>query len=118
MDNLLTAATEPDQRFSQILSALNHVTTKMDLIHSNMITSHISSDNNVVKCCENGKADQINWDGIRNLKDLLDSASIYSTERRLQGVFYLKCKACYTIVLYSPEVMAYQTRIKRHDTFT
>ena len=36
-----------------------------------MTTSHISNDNNV-KCCENAKADQINWDGIRNLKDLLD----------------------------------------------
>ena len=60
VDNLLPATTEPNPRISQILSALNHVTTKMDIMHSNMITSHISNDN-VVKCCENAKADQMNW---------------------------------------------------------
>lgn len=58
-----------------------------------------------------------NWDNIKNLQDLMTSTCTYSIERRLKDVLYIKCKAC-SAVVYSPEGIAYQSRLKRHDTFT
>ena len=97
-----------------ILKELKLVSTDVQHLKAYMTTSHTSNVN--IERGDNVKIDPINWDCIQNIQDLLRATSTYSTDRRFNNVLYIKCNAC-SSVIYSSEGHAYQTRIKRHDTF-